>query len=88
MRVLTHDKIGQTNSCERSEYHVFPVLCEAYLQEVVIEISPSDHETWSIRCQVGIHKTFHNPLASWASPYFSSLDLAIAGLAHILQALI
>jgi hypothetical protein len=45
MRVLTHDKIEQTNSCERSKYHGFPVLCEAYLQEMVVEISPSDHET-------------------------------------------
>ena len=35
---------------------------------------------------VSIH-TFYNPLASWASPYFSRLDLAIVGLAHLFEAL-
>ena len=40
-----------------------------YLQEMVYENTPSDHETWSIRCHVGIHVNFtfilhsHTPLA-------------------------
>ena len=45
MRVLTHDKIEQINGCGRMECHGFPVLRHAYLQEVVLEKSPSDHET-------------------------------------------
>jgi hypothetical protein len=32
---LTHDRIEETNGCERSEYHGLSVLCQAYLQEVV-----------------------------------------------------
>ena len=38
-------KIEETNGCERLGCHGLPVLCEAYLQEVVFENSPSDHET-------------------------------------------
>jgi hypothetical protein len=30
----------------------------AYLQHVVFEKSPSDHETWSIGCHVGTHVDF------------------------------
>ena len=45
MRVLTHDKIEQINGCGRMECHGLPVLRHAYLQEVVLEKSPSDHET-------------------------------------------
>ena len=30
-----------------------------YLQEVVLENSPSDHETWSIGCHVEIHVDFY-----------------------------
>jgi hypothetical protein len=33
---------------------------------------------------VGAFHTFYCLLASWAIPYFSSLDLAIVGLAHFL----
>jgi hypothetical protein len=45
MRVLMHDKLEQTNSCERSECHDFlMVLCLTYLQEVVFENNPSDYE--------------------------------------------
>jgi hypothetical protein len=45
MQVLTRDKIGQINGCERSECHGLLVLGQAYLQEVVFENNPSDHET-------------------------------------------
>ena len=55
VRVFTHDNIKQINGCERSECHGLPVLCWAYLQEVVLGNSPSDHKTWSIRCHVGTH---------------------------------
>jgi hypothetical protein len=50
-----------THGCELSVCHGLPVLCSAYLHEVVFEISPSDHETWSIRCHVGTHAdiSFH-----------------------------
>jgi hypothetical protein len=42
--------------CERSKCHgLLVVLCQAYLQEVIFEYNPSDHETWSIRYHVGIH---------------------------------
>ena len=37
MWVLVHDKIEQTNGCERSECHGLLVLCEAYLQVVVLK---------------------------------------------------
>ena len=47
MRVLAHNKIKRINGCERSKHHDLPILCYAYLQEVVIENNPSDHETWS-----------------------------------------
>ena len=33
MRVLTRDKIEQTNDCECLECHGLPVLCYASLQE-------------------------------------------------------
>ena len=45
MRVLAHDRIEQMNGCEHSECHGLPVLCKAYLQKVVFENKPSDHET-------------------------------------------
>ena len=46
MWVLTHDKMEWINGCERSECHGLPmVLCLAYLQEMVLKSSPSDHET-------------------------------------------
>jgi hypothetical protein len=45
------------------ECHSFPVLCWAYLQEVVFENNPSDHETRSNRCHVGIHGQFYIHLA-------------------------
>jgi hypothetical protein len=41
-----------------------PVLYKTYLQEVVFENKPSDHETWSIRCHVGIHVDFTSILHS------------------------
>ena len=64
MQVLTHDKIDQINGCERLEYHDLQVLCKANLQEVIFENSPSDYETWSIRCYVGIHADFTSTLHS------------------------
>ena len=36
----------------------FPSTREAYLQKVVYENNPSDHETWPIRCHVRIHINF------------------------------
>ena len=57
--VLTHGKTKSINGRERSECHGLPTaLCEAYLQEVVFGNSPSDHETWTIWCHVGIHVDF------------------------------
>ena len=45
MGVVTHGIIEWFNGCERSECYGLPVdLCQAYLQEVVCENSPSDHE--------------------------------------------
>ena len=44
-RALTHDKLEQRNSCGHSECHDLPLLCETYLQEVVFEKNPSEHET-------------------------------------------
>ena len=58
MWVLTHDTIEYINGCECSESHSLLVWCQAYLQEAVIENSPSDRETWSIWCHVGIHVNF------------------------------
>ena len=55
MRVLNHVKIEYINACERSECHGLPVLCQAFLQELVLKNNPSDHETWSIRCHVWVH---------------------------------
>ena len=49
--------------CEHLECHDLQVLCWAYLQEVVFEHSPSDHETWSIWCHVGLHVEFYIHLA-------------------------
>jgi hypothetical protein len=72
MGILTHDKIKQLNGYERSECHGPLVLCKAYLREVVFENSPSDNETRSIRCHVGIHVDFtsilhsHTPLVQQA----------------------
>ena len=64
MRTLNHDKkIKQINGRERSECRGLPVLCEAYLQEVGFESSPSDHETWSIRYNTEIHVDVHIHLA-------------------------
>ena len=62
MQVLTHDKIEWMNSCEHLECHGLPILCQVYLQEVVFN-SPSDNETWSIRCHVGIHVNSYIHLA-------------------------
>jgi hypothetical protein len=40
--------------------------------------------TWGVLIwTLPYYQTFYSPLASWASPYFSGLDLAIARLAHI-----
>ena len=61
---LTHDKIKQINGCERSECLGHRVLCQAYLQEVIFENNPSDHETWSIWCHVGLHINFTSILHS------------------------
>ena len=33
---------------------------------------------------ISVH-TFYSPLASWASPYFQALDLAIVELVHLFQ---
>ena len=44
-RIVTHDKVEETNGCERSECHGLPILCQTYLQHVVFENSPSDLET-------------------------------------------
>ena len=52
------------NSYERFEYPDLPIMCQAYLQEVVFENSPSEHETRSIRCHVGIHVDFTSILQS------------------------
>ena len=43
---------------EISECHGLPVLCQAYVQEVNFENSPSNHETQSIWCHVEIHVDF------------------------------
>ena len=70
MRILTHDQITYINGSEHLECHGLLILCWTYLQEVVFECSPSDHETWSIRCHVGIHVDFtsilhsHTPLVA------------------------
>jgi hypothetical protein len=40
--ILTHDKIEYIYYCEHSEWHGLPILCEAYIQEVVFENNPSD----------------------------------------------
>ena len=40
------------------------LVVDAYLQEVVFENNPSDHETWSIRYHVGIHVDFTSILHS------------------------
>ena len=59
MPVLTHDKLEETNGCERSECHSLPpVLCSAYLQEMSFKNNPSDHETLSIRHHVRMHVDF------------------------------
>ena len=58
LQVLTHNKIKQINGCKCSECHGLLVLCKVYLQEVVFENSPSDHETWSIRCYIENHVHF------------------------------
>ena len=50
MWALTHDKIDKING--------LPILCWTYLEEVVFENSPRDHEQRSIRCHVGVH---HQP---------------------------
>ena len=68
MWFLTHDKIDWINGCERLECHGLPVLRQACLQEVVVENSPSDHETWSIRCHVGTMQTLHPPCIHTLTP--------------------
>ena len=57
------------------------MICLAYAHDPTKQVSKNVME-------FQIVQTFYSPLASWASPYFSGLDLAIVGLAHILQALI
>ena len=64
MQVLIYVKIEQINGCECSECHGLLDLCRAYLQEVVFENSPSDHETWSIYYHVGIYVDFTSILHS------------------------
>ena len=55
----------QSNSYERSECDGLPiVLCYAYLQEVVPENNPSDHQTWSIRCHEEIYVDCASTLSS------------------------
>ena len=44
--------------CEHSEIHDHLIMCSAYLQEMVFENNPSDHEIVSIWCHVGIHVDF------------------------------
>ena len=53
--VFIHDEIKWIYGCEISKCHNLMVLCQAYLQKVVFENSPSDHETWSLWCHVRIH---------------------------------
>ena len=66
MRILTHDKeVDWINSCEYSECHGLPVLREPYLQEVVFENNPSDHEIWIVWCHVRIHIDFTSILHSY-----------------------
>ena len=59
-----HDKYNKLTVVSISESHGLPVLCWDYLQEVVFENNPSDHETWSIWCHVGIHVDFTSILYS------------------------
>ena len=66
-----------------------PILGSAYLQEVVFENNPKDHETWSIRCHAGIHVDFtsifpsilrwslkRNVKQTWTNSTFSSNESA------------
>ena len=46
--VFIHDEIKWIYGCEISKCHNLIVLCQAYLQKVVFENSPSDHKTWSL----------------------------------------
>ena len=55
MRVFTHDKIELTNGYNRTECHGLLGFVLVYFQEVVFKNDPSEHETWSIWCHVGIH---------------------------------
>ena len=64
--MVYRDKLGYTNGCERLECHGLAVLCSSYLQEVVFENIPSDHEIWSIRCHVGIQAHYTTILHSHA----------------------
>jgi hypothetical protein len=72
--LFTHVFINKINqSLWALERHGLPVLCQAYLQEVVFENNLCDHETWSIWCHVGMHVDFtsiilhsHTPFVPWA----------------------
>jgi hypothetical protein len=64
MRVLVHDKIKWINGCECLNCHGLRVLCEVYLQKVVFENNPSDHENMihmmpcKNPCRLYIHLAF------------------------------
>jgi hypothetical protein len=53
-----------------------PIFVHACLQEVFFESSPSDHETWSIRCHVGIHVDLTSTLQTWTGSDFSTNERA------------
>ena len=51
VQVLTHDEMEEINGCERLKCHGLPVVL--YPRGGLWKY-PSDHETWSIWCHVGI----------------------------------
>ena len=78
--LMIKKKWNKINSYEHPECHGLPVLCEAHLQEVILENSQSDRETWSIRCHVRIHVDFtsilhsHTPSVPQAECEVANLD--------------
>jgi hypothetical protein len=59
-RVLAYDKIEKDNGCERSKCHDLLVLVFSLPPERwFLKISPSDHEPWSIWCNVRVHIDFY-----------------------------
>jgi hypothetical protein len=64
IRILTHDKIEKTNSYECSECHDLRFCIRPTSKRWFLKIKPSDHETWSIWCHVGIHVDFTSILHS------------------------